>query len=298
MDGAEPDSLLKNADLALYRAKCDGRGTFHTFEPTMDARMQARRRLELDLRKALPGNEFELFYQPVVDLEGPRITSFEALLRWRHPEQGIISPAEFIPLAEEIGFIVPLGDWVLQRACQDAAGWPSAVTVSVNLSPVQFRNAKLLQSVQNALAGAGLSAHRLELEITEGVLLAETEATLAMLNQLHMLGVRIAMDDFGTGYSSLSYFRSFHFDRIKIDRSFVQSIAGDDCALAVIRAVAGLSASLGMATTAEGVETEEQLERLRAEGCREVQGYFFSPPRPASEIAQMLAAINQSAAAA
>jgi diguanylate cyclase (GGDEF)-like protein len=297
-DGAAPDMLLKNADLALYRAKCDGRGTFHTFEPIMDARMQARRRLELDLRKALAENEFELFYQPVVDIEGPRITSFEALLRWHHPERGLVSPGEFIPLAEEIGFIIPLGDWILRRACADATRWPNAVKVSVNLSPAQFRNAKLLQSVQDALSEAGLSARRLELEITEGVLLAETEATLAMLNQLHMLGVQIAMDDFGTGYSSLSYFRSFRFDRIKIDRSFVQNISGDDSALAVIRAVSGLSASLGMATTAEGVETEEQMQRLRAEGCKELQGFFFSPPRPASEIAQLLKTINQSEAAA
>jgi diguanylate cyclase (GGDEF)-like protein len=297
-DGADPDMLLKNADLALYRAKCDGRGTFHTFEPIMDARMQARRRLELDLRKALAENEFELFYQPVVDIEGPRITSFEALLRWHHPDRGLVSPGEFIPLAEEIGFIIPLGDWILRRACADATRWPNAVKVSVNLSPAQFRNAKLLQSVQDALSEAGLSARRLELEITEGVLLAETEATLAMLNQLHMLGVQIAMDDFGTGYSSLSYFRSFRFDRIKIDRSFVQNISGDDSALAVIRAVSGLSASLGMATTAEGVETEEQMQRLRAEGCKELQGFFFSPPRPASEIAQLLKTINQSEAAA
>jgi diguanylate cyclase (GGDEF)-like protein len=296
-DGLVPSMLLKNADMALYRAKGDGRGTYHFFEPIMDARMQARRRLELDLRKGLTDNEFELFYQPVVDLESGRVTSFEALMRWRHPEKGMISPAEFIPIAEEIGMIVPLGEWALRRACLDAAGWSRAVKVSVNLSPVQFRSAKLIETVKTALAEAGLPASRLELEITESALLAETEVTIAMLNQLHALGVRIAMDDFGTGYCSLSYFRSFRFDRIKIDRSFIANLVADDSSLAVIRAVAGLSASLGIATTAEGVETREQLDRLRAEGYREVQGYFFSPPRPACEIEDLLARIDAAAAA-
>jgi diguanylate cyclase (GGDEF)-like protein len=296
-DGLEASLLLKNADMALYRAKGDGRGTYHFFESIMDARMQARRRLELDLRKGLTGEEFELFYQPVVDLESGRVTSFEALMRWRHPEKGMISPAEFIPVAEEIGMIVPLGEWALRRACQDAAGWSRGVKVSVNLSPVQFRSAKLIEAVKAALEEARLPASRLELEITESALLAETEATIAMLNQLHALGVRIAMDDFGTGYSSLSYFRSFRFDRIKIDRSFIANVVADDSSLAVIRAVAGLSASLGIATTAEGVETKEQLERLRAEGYREVQGYFFSPPKPASEIEELLTRMDAAAAA-
>jgi diguanylate cyclase (GGDEF)-like protein len=297
-DGLEPGILLKNADMALYRAKGDGRGTFHFFEPIMDARMQARRRLELDLRKALLENEFELFYQPIVDVASNRVTSFEALLRWRHPDKGLISPADFIPLAEEIGLIVPLGEWALRQACLDAASWPDGLKVSVNLSPVQFRNATLLETIRTALRDAKLAAERLEVEITEGVLLAETEATIAILNQLHALGVRIAMDDFGTGYSSLSYFRSFRFDRVKIDRSFISNLGADDSSLAIIRAVAGLSASLGIATTAEGVETQEQLERLRAEGCREIQGYLFSPPRPAREIPHLLATLNRSGAAA
>jgi diguanylate cyclase (GGDEF)-like protein len=217
-DGCEPGVLLKNADMALYRAKADGRGTFHCFEAAMDARMQARRKLELDLRRAVACGEFELYYQPVLQTESNQVTGLEALIRWSHPERGVIAPAEFIPLAEEIGLIVPMGEWVLHRACRDAVAWPGELTVSVNLSPCQFRNAKLLDVVIEALRESKLPAKRLELEITESVLLVETEATLAILNQLHMLGVQIAMDDFGTGYSSLSYFRSFRFDRIKIDR--------------------------------------------------------------------------------
>jgi EAL domain-containing protein (putative c-di-GMP-specific phosphodiesterase class I) len=243
-------------------------------------------------------NAFELFYQPVVNIHRNEVTGFEALLRWRHPEKGMISPVEFIPIAEEIGVIVPLGEWVLRQACRDAASWPGQLTVCVNLSPAQFRSAELVRTVQTALSDAKVAASRLELEITEGVLLAETEATLAILTQLHALGLRIAMDDFGTGYSSLSYFRSFRFDRIKIDRSFIRNMGSDDSALAIIRAVAGLSASLGMAMTAEGVETKEQLEQLRAEGYEEVQGFFFSEPRPASEIEAYLAAAKHREAAA
>jgi EAL domain-containing protein (putative c-di-GMP-specific phosphodiesterase class I) len=260
--------------------------------------MQARRRLELDLRAGLAQNAFELFYQPVINVGRGEVTGFEALLRWRHPEKGMISPADFIPVAEEIGVIVPLGEWVLRQACRDAASWPGALKVSVNLSPAQFRSADLVKAVQTALTEAKLPPRRLELEITEGVLLAETEATIALLNQLHALGGQIAMDDFGTGYSSLSYFRSFRFDRIKIDRSFIRNLASDDSALAIIRAVAGLSASLGIATTAEGVETQAQLEQLRAEGYEDVQGFLFSPPRPASEIGEFLASARYSEAAA
>jgi EAL domain-containing protein (putative c-di-GMP-specific phosphodiesterase class I) len=264
----------------------------------MDARMQARRVLELDLRRALAQDEFELHYQPVINLDRNEVTSFEALLRWHHRERGTVSPADFIPLAEEIGMITAIGEWVLRQACRDAVTWPGDIKVAVNLSPVQFRTPKLLETVTTALALSKLPARRLELEITEGVLLVETEATLAILHQLRALGVHIAMDDFGTGYSSLSYLHSFPFDRIKIDGSFVQNISAEGSSLAIIRAVAGLSTSLGMATTAEGVETQDQLDRVRAEGCTEVQGYLFSAPRPAQEVTAMLAAMRSQAAAA
>jgi diguanylate cyclase (GGDEF)-like protein len=297
-DGTAADELLRNGDLALYRAKADGRGAYRFFEPEMDARMQARRALELDLRQAFADGDFEVHYQPIIDLGTNEVSSFEALLRWRHAKRGLVAPSEFVPLAEDIGLIVPLGEWVLRRACMDAATWPDAVGVSVNLSPVQFRNKRLLESVITALARSKLPAHRLELEITEGVLLAEHEATLAALHQLRGLGVHIAMDDFGTGYSSLSYLRSFPFDKIKIDSSFIRNISDEDSSLAIIRAVTGLGASLGIATTAEGVETQDQLERVRAEGCTEVQGFFFSKARPASEIALLLRSLQQRAAAA
>jgi diguanylate cyclase (GGDEF)-like protein len=289
-DGLDPDVLLRNADMALYLAKADGRGTCRFFEPAMDARLQERRRLELDLRRALTASEFELHYQPVVDAQSSRVVGFEALLRWNHPERGQVSPTEFIPLAEEIGLIVPLGEWVLREACREAAAWPHGVKVAVNLSPVQFRSPALLHAVVSALAASGLSPLRLELEITESVLLHDSAATLALLHQLRELGVRIAMDDFGTGYSSLSYLRSFPFDKIKIDRSFVRELGDKADCLAIVRAVAGLGASLGITTTAEGVETPEQLARVREQGCTEVQGYLFSRPRPASEVRGLLAA--------
>jgi EAL domain-containing protein (putative c-di-GMP-specific phosphodiesterase class I) len=250
----------------------------------MDAQMQARRALELGLRHALTNGEFELHYQPLVNLERDEITGFEALLRWNHPERGIVSPAEFIPVAEEIGLIVPLGEWVLRQACGEAATWPRGVKVAVNLSPVQFRSRNLVQTVIGALAASGLPGNRLELEITESVLLQDGENTLATLHQLKGLGVRISMDDFGTGYSSLSYLRSFPFDKIKIDRSFVTDLEHRVDCVAIVRAVAILGSSLGMATTAEGVETKEQLDRLRAQGCTEAQGYFFAPPRAAKEL--------------
>ncbi|NJM34715.1 MAG: EAL domain-containing protein, partial [Rhodomicrobium sp.] len=254
--------------------------------------MQERRMLELDLRRAVAEGGFELHYQPIMRIDGPRIVGFEALIRWPHPVRGLMSPSAFIPLAEDVGLIATLGEWVLRRACLDAAGWPEAVKVSVNLSPAQFRNAKLIDIVIAALRDARLPAKRLELEITETVLLSETEATLAILNHLHALGVQIAMDDFGTGYSSLSYFRNFRFDRIKIDSSFIRNISDDASSLAVIRAVTGLSASLGMAITAEGVETKEQLEQLREEGCKEAQGFLFSPPVPADQVGRLLADIG------
>ncbi len=287
-DADDPDQLLKNADMALYRAKADGRGTYRFFEAEMDALMQARRTLELDLRKALVNGEFELYYQPLVNLERQEISGFEALIRWNHPERGLISPLDFIPLAEETALIVPIGEWVLRQACGEAVKWPSQINIAVNLSPAQFKMRNLPQMVMNALAQSGLPAQRLELEITESVLLVDNESTLETLHQLRNLGVRISMDDFGTGYSSLSYLRSFPFDKIKIDRSFVHNLAAQADSKAIIRAVAGLGTSLGMTTTGEGVETQEELEYLKGQGCTEAQGYFFSKPRPADEIRKLL----------
>jgi diguanylate cyclase (GGDEF)-like protein len=287
-DGTEPDELLKNADMALYGAKGDGRGTYRFFEPAMDARMKSRRELELALRLALAAGEFELFYQPLVDLKEDRVTGCEALIRWRHPERGMIPPGEFIPIAEEIGLIVPIGEWVLRQACADAAHWPRDIKVAVNLSAIQVMNSNIVPSVIGALAAAGLPAQRLELEITETVLMQNTETTLATLHQLRELGARISMDDFGTGYSSLRYLRSFPFDKIKIDRCFIGGLPEAADSVAIVRAIAGLARSLGMQTTAEGVETEEQLEQVRLLECTEMQGFLFSAPRPASEIVQML----------
>jgi diguanylate cyclase (GGDEF)-like protein len=298
IDGRDPDALLRNADLALYRAKSDGRGTYHFFEPEMDANVQARRKMELDLRNALTRGELELFYQPVINLARNEVTCFEALLRWRSPQRGMVSPAQFIPLAEEIGLIVPIGEWVVREACRDAATWPEHVSVAVNLSPVQFRSGHLLETVTAALAATRLPASRLEVEITEGVLLAETQGTLRLLHELRARGVHIAMDDFGTGYSSLSYLRSFPFDRIKIDGSFIRSLCDEASSLAIIRAITGLSASLGMTTTAEGVETAQQLALVRSEGCTDVQGFLFSPPRPAAEAKTLLATLPVRAGAA
>jgi diguanylate cyclase (GGDEF)-like protein len=293
-DKHDPERLLKSADLAMYRAKADGRGTYRFFEPEMDARAQARRLMELDLRSASIETAFELYYQPIIDLKRNRVTSLEALLRWRHAERGFIPPEEFIPLAEEIGVIGPLGEWVLRQACADAVNWPENVRVAVNLSPVQFKHGGLLAAVANALAASGLPASRLDLEITESVLLEKTDVNLATLNQLSDLGVRISMDDFGTGYSSLSYLRSFRFDKIKIDRSFVRDLANNSDSLAIVRAIADLGASFGMTIIAEGVETADQLKHIEFEGCTEVQGFLFSPPRPASEIPFIIARIEQS----
>ena len=287
-DANDPDQLLKNADLALYRAKADGRGTYRFFESGMDARAHARRLLMLDLRAALLRDEFEVYYQPIYDLGTDRIICFEALVRWNHPLRGITLPAEFIRLAEDTGLIVQIGDWVLRKACTDAASWSQNVCVAVNISPVQFKNRNLVPSIIAALSASGLAVHRLELEITEFVLFQDGEATLAVLHKLHEFGVRISMDDFGTGYSSLSYLRSFPFDKIKIDRSFVRELASRGDSMAIIRAVAALGKSLGIATTADGVETNEQLVLLRSEGCTQVQGYLFSAPRPAAEVENML----------
>jgi diguanylate cyclase (GGDEF)-like protein len=287
-DGNEPDQLLRNADMALYRAKADGRGTYHFFQPEMDAQMQERRKLELDLRKALLADQFELHYQPLIEVESGRVSGFEALVRWNHPERGLVPPDAFIPVAEEIGLIVPLGDWVLKQACREAATWPEHLTIAVNLSPVQFRNPSLALSVVSALAQSGLPAARLELEITENVLLQDDRAVLESLHQFRELGVRICMDDFGTGYSSLSYLRSFPFDKIKIDRTFTRELGKKSDCVVIIRAVLGLGASLGMITTAEGVETEDQLAILKAEGCMQVQGYLFSRPIPAAGLPALL----------
>jgi EAL domain-containing protein (putative c-di-GMP-specific phosphodiesterase class I) len=242
----------------------------------------------MDLRKALAGEQFELYYQPLVVLETNEVNGFEALLRWNHPERGLVPPDEFIPVAEEVGLIVPLGDWVLKQACRDAVNWPTRLTIAVNLSPVQFRNPMLALSVVSALGQSGLAASRLELEITESVLLQADRTVLDALHQFRDLGVRICMDDFGTGYSSLSYLRSFPFDKIKIDRSFIHELGRDNDCMAIIRAVMRLGSSLGMITTAEGVETEEQLEILRAEGCMQVQGFLYSKAIAATEIPHLL----------
>ena len=283
-DGTTSEELMRNADMALYRAKSEGGGVHCFFEPEMNLLAQKRREMEVDLRHAFTNGEFEIHYQPLIDIGANRISAFESLLRWRHPSKGMISPADFIPVAEDIGLIVSIGEWVLREACTEATKWPSDVKVAVNLSAVQFRSRNLVQAVISALAHSGLSPRRLEVEITESVFLAETEANLAILHQLRALGVSISMDDFGTGYSSLSYLRSFPFDKIKIDRSFVKDIARRPDCVAIVRAISGLGRSLNITTTAEGVETVDQLDWLRSEGCNEVQGFLFSAAKPASEL--------------
>src|SRR5712692_8216953 len=287
-DGANPDQLLSNADMALYLATSDGRGTHRFFEAEMDKRLQARRSLELDMRSAIANGEFELYYQPIVHLETKRITGFEALLRWNHPLHGIVAPLNFISLAEETGLILPLGEWVLRTACSQAANWPEPIDVSINLSPAQFKSRNLVQIVLNALAASGLSPKRAVLEITESVFLQNEAGVVATLHQLRELGVRIAMDDFGTGYSSLSYLRSFPFDRIKIDRSFVLDMLHRDDCRAIVGAVAELARKLNMTTVVEGVETQAQFEMVTALGCDECQGYFFGYPVPESEAVKTL----------
>jgi diguanylate cyclase (GGDEF)-like protein len=279
-DETSAELLLKCADMALYRAKADGRSTYRFFETEMDAEVQARRAIELDLREALARSQLEVFYQPLFELEHGRVSGFEALLRWRHPQRGMISPATFIPIAEDLRLIGPIGEWVLRRACADAASWPDHVAIAVNLSPMQFRGPDLVQTVQRALSQSGLPARRLEIEITESALLQQNDKVLATLHRLRDLGVRIALDDFGTGYSSLSYLRSFPFDKIKIDQSFVREIGSRPDCLAIVTSVASLARRLGMTTTAEGVETAEQVAELRSAGCTEVQGFYFDPPMP------------------
>ncbi|MDB5567509.1 MAG: diguanylate cyclase [Tardiphaga sp.] len=294
-DGIDLDSLLKNADLAMYGAKEDGRRTYRFFEPQMDAKVKARRTLELDLRHAIADGGFvkggfEVYYQPLVNLRDNVVTGCEALLRWRHPERGMISPAEFIPVAEEIGVISQLGEWVLATACMEAASWPDDIKIAVNVSPIQFRCSLLALHVAAALAASNLPAQRLELEITEAVLIRDDEIALAILHRLRALGVRIALDDFGTGYSSLSYLQRFPFDKIKIDRCFVTDIAEPHGSSSIVQAVVNIAASRNMTTTAEGVETEQQKELLRALGCTEMQGYLFSAARPAAEVRQLISA--------
>jgi len=289
-DGEDSEKLLKSADMALSRAKKDFRGTFSFFEPEMDARAQIRRKIETELRDAIQNDALQPHYQPLVDLATGRITGFEALVRWPHPERGIVSPAEFIPVAEETGLINGLGALMLRRACLDAAQWPDDVRVAVNLSPLQFRVGNLLAMVMDALKQSGLPARRLELEITETLLLEKSSQVLATLHALRALGVRISMDDFGTGYSSLSYLRSFPFDKIKIDRSFVKEVDANRDAQAIIRSIVSLGKGLGVTITAEGVETEAELSCLRAEGCHEGQGFLFSRARPNAEIVALLRA--------
>jgi diguanylate cyclase (GGDEF)-like protein/PAS domain S-box-containing protein len=289
-DGDDSEKLLKSADMALSRAKTDARGTFAFFEAALDAKAQSRRKIEVELRDAIQNDVLRPYYQPVVDLSSGRITGFEALVRWPHAERGMVSPAEFIPVAEETGLINPLGGLMLRRACLDAATWPDDVRVAVNLSPLQFRSGNLLSIVTDALKHSGLPPRRLELEITETLLLEKSAQVLATLHALRALGVRISMDDFGTGYSSLSYLRSFPFDKIKIDQAFVRDLGANREAQAIIRSIVSLGKGLGVTITAEGVETEAELSCLRAEGCDEGQGFLFSKARPNAEIISLLAA--------
>jgi len=294
-DGGDADTLLKHADLALYQAKGEGGRTYRFFEAEMNARAQARHRLESDLRSAVANGEFELYFQPLFDLESNRIGSFEALIRWNHPTRGLVCPDDFIPLAEETGLIVPIGAWVIQEACRQAMKWPEDVRVAVNVSSVQFRKPGLANVLVQALAASGLDPRRLEVEITESIFLESSESLIAVLHSLRAMGIRIALDDFGTGYSSLSYLQRFPFDKIKIDRSFIQQLLTRSGATAIVRAITDLARALGMETTAEGVENSEQLAELRLQGCSSVQGYLFSKPVDAAAVLDALAAANPAA---
>jgi len=292
-DYQDPDALLRAADLAMYRAKADGRGCVRYFEPALDREAQDRRELELALRAAVEEDRLEIHYQPLVSLGTGQISGLEALSRWNDPQRGYVSPDVFVPLAEEIGLIDLIGERVLRRACSEAMTWPGEVAVAVNLSPAQFQSGKLVNMVKDALADTGLPAGRLELEITESILLHGTDVNLAILGELRALGVIIAMDDFGTGYSSLSYLRSFPFNKIKIDKSFIRDLSTSQSSVAIVRAVCGLANSFGASTTAEGVETDDQLVQIRTEGCTEVQGYLFGRPIPAADIPELLARLHQ-----
>jgi diguanylate cyclase (GGDEF)-like protein/PAS domain S-box-containing protein len=294
--GTELDQILKNADLAMYAAKAAGRRTYRFFDPGMDAQARARRQLEVDLRQAITTGALEVYYQPCVSLQNNRITGCEALVRWRHPERGMVSPAEFIPIAEETGLINQLGEYVLFTACTEAAAWPHDIRLAVNVSPVQFKSGTLALKIMSALAVSGLAASRLELEITEAVLIRDDEAALAILHQLRAIGVHIALDDFGTGYSSLSYLQRFPFDKIKVDRSFVKDIsAADGGSSHIVQAVVNIAAARHMTTTAEGVETEAQRQALRTLGCSEMQGWLFSAAKPAEEIRELFATHREGA---
>ncbi|WP_426438018.1 bifunctional diguanylate cyclase/phosphodiesterase [Bradyrhizobium genosp. P] len=295
-DGTDLEQLIRNADIAMYGAKAEGRRTHRFFEPEMGANARARLKMEQDLRQAMADGGFEIYYQPLLGLASDEVTGCEALLRWRHAERGMVSPAEFIPVAEDTGLIGELGEWVLRTACMEAANWPDHIRLAVNVSPVQLKNATLALKVASALAASGLKPDRLELEITEAVLIGDDEVALAILHQLRDIGVRIALDDFGTGYSSLSYLKRFPFDKIKIDRSFVSDIAIDGSAT-IVQSVVNIAASRNMTTTAEGVETEQQRDLLRELGCTEMQGYLFSAPKPAAELRSLLAARTEKARA-
>jgi diguanylate cyclase (GGDEF)-like protein/PAS domain S-box-containing protein len=297
-NGVNLDQLLINADLAMYGAKADGRQTYRFFEPAMDARVRARRALELDLRQAMTDGGLELYYQPIVDLRDNKIVGCEALLRWFHPKRGVVPPSAFIPVAEETGMINELGEWALRRACNEAASWPDEIKVAVNVSPVQFKSRTLALSVAAALAASGLKANQLELEITEAVLIRDDDAALITLHQLRKLGVQIALDDFGTGYSSLSYLRRFPFDKIKIDRCFITDIAKPNGSADIVQAIVNIATVRNMTTTAEGVETERQLETIRKLGCMQMQGYLFSPAIAAPELKQLLLSHRQKTCAA
>jgi len=287
-DHQDSAQLLRAADLAMYRAKADGRGRFRVFEPEFDRQVQERRDLEVALRAAVDQDALEIHYQPLINLRTGQISGFEALSRWEDPRRGFVPPSTFIPLAEEIGLIGIIGERVLKRACAQATSWPQHITVAVNLSPSQFKSGSLVSTVKDALVASGLSPSRLELEITESIFLQDSESNCVLLSQLGKLGVKISMDDFGTGYSSLSYLRSFSFDKIKIDKSFIRDLSTSQSSVAIVRAVCELARSFGASTTAEGVETDDQLTRIRAEGCTEVQGYLFSMPLPAGEIPNLL----------
>ncbi len=295
-DGSDVTTLLKNADLALYRSKSEGKGGYRFFENAMDVEAQMRRRLELDLHDALQQGELFLMFQPLFNLAEGRVSAFEALLRWQHPTRGLVSPVDFIPLAEDTGLIVPIGEWVVREACRAARQWPDHVRVAVNVSAVQFRNPGLNAVVMNALAESGIAANRLELEITESLFIENVEGTLASLHSLRGLGVRVALDDFGTGYSSLSYLRSFPFDKIKIDRSFIIDLLSSEGATAIIKSITTLADALGMETTAEGVESLGQMDILREQGCSQIQGFYFSKPLPEADIARLFAEERAAAA--
>jgi diguanylate cyclase (GGDEF)-like protein len=286
-DGISAETLMKHVDLALYSAKEDGRNRFAFFDSSMDEAAQARRMVEIDLRAAIARDELSLHYQPLVNVESGETVAYEALVRWHHPTRGLVMPNDFIPIAEETGLILQLGEWVLRNAVAEVATWPEHISVSVNLSPLQMKSTSLISTIINALASSDVDPQRLELEITETVLMQESEVNLATLHRLREVGVRIALDDFGTGYSSLNYLRSFPFDKIKIDRCFVEDIDSREDCRAIIRAVTGLATSLGMITTAEGVENQEQLAQLRAEGCTQVQGFLFSKALPADELSNL-----------